>query len=151
MCLLRKLQELWAWAERLAGRGVRSPRVWGLLTWESLEGQGSDGTGAVSVPTESPGTSQTQCPGCIPESPILTGLVWRDIWDFFELDDSNIWASVRCLSGQLTGSTESPGTYVQNGDARAPLHTCGIKISRPRTDTCVVFIGCQGNLNRLPG
>lgn len=63
--------------------------------------------------------------------------VWPGHWDFFELDDSNIRAGVRCLSGQLTGSTESPGTYVQNADAQAPLHTCGIKISRPGTGASV--------------
>lgn len=39
--LLRKLKELWPWAERLEGRGVRRPRVRGPLTWESREPGGA--------------------------------------------------------------------------------------------------------------
>lgn len=75
--LLRKLKELWPWAERLEGRGVRRPRVRGPLPGRarSQGGQGSDGTAGVSALSESPGTSQTRCPGCIPESLILTCLV----------------------------------------------------------------------------
>ena len=63
--------------------------------------------------------------------------MWPGHWEFFYLDDSNVQAGVRCLSRQLTSSIESPGTYVQNADAQAPLHTSVNKISRPRAGSSV--------------